>query len=138
MNHRTEAFDEAYENLSIPIQGTFLTGEGAMDLAWRLALQGVGLVRSNPLVGAVCVDKDHKFVAGAYHQSFGKAHAEQALIKKIYEEGLEDFLNEGTVYVTLEPCSHIGNTPSCAHLLSEQPLKSVVYGVPDPTEKTSG
>ena len=106
--------DEIYENPLVPKVDEKLTAEEAMELTWRIALQGVGFVRSNPLVGAVCVDKDHRFVAAAYHEAFGKPHAEQALIAKMIAEGLESKLQEGTIYVSLEPCAHVGKTPSCA------------------------
>ena len=61
--------DEIYENPLVPKVDEKLTAEEAMELTWRIALQGVGFVRSNPLVGAVCVDKDHRFVAAAYHEA---------------------------------------------------------------------
>ncbi len=35
-------------------------------------------------------------------------------------------LDDVTAYVTLEPCSFVGRTPSCAHTLVERGIKKVV------------
>jgi len=48
------------------------------------------------------------------------------------------FFNEANIYVTLEPCSHIGKTPSCANLLSILKPKSVTIGWLDPIAEHSG
>ena len=138
MHYRENPLDEIYEKFFLPERGTSLSPEEAMKLAFSSALQGAGLVFSNPLVGAVCVDREHKFVEAAWHEGFGKDHAEQALAKKVYEKGLSHKLEDATFYVTLEPCAHIGKTPSCSHVLMELPLKKVVYGRKDPTSKASG
>ena len=138
MEIRETAFDELYANPGVPDIGTPISSTQAMNLAFIMALQGAGSVKSNPLVGAVCVDKSQNFVAAAYHAEFGKAHAEQALIAQIYEQGLRERLEGATIYVTLEPCAHVGKTPACASVLSDLPIKKVVYGLPDPTPKTCG
>ena len=138
MQYREKPLDEIYENFCLPKRGTSLSREEAMKLAFSSALQGAGLVFSNPLVGAVCVDHEHKFVEAAWHEGFGKDHAEQALAKKIYEKGLSHKLDKAIFYVTLEPCAHVGKTPSCSHILMELPLKKVVYGRKDRTRKASG
>jgi len=44
----------------------------------------------------------------------------------------EGFFGRCTIYVTLEPCSHSGKTPSCADLLSVLRLERVVIALPDP------
>ncbi len=138
MNLRNIPFDELYENFLLPEKGTPISPGEAMDLAFRAALQGAGFVRSNPLVGAVLVNKDHRFVAASWHSKFGAAHAEQALLQKLKTENLEDELLGATLYSTLEPCAHQGKTPSCSHLLAKYPLKKIVYGRCDNTKKVSG
>ena len=138
MKTRPVALDEIYYNFSFPPIGTPLSPKEAMNLACDAALQGAGEVQSNPLVGAVCVDHQHRFVEGAWHLGFGKAHAEQELILKIFQKKLERNLVDATIYSTLEPCAHVGKTPSCAQMLSELPLRKVVYGTEDRTEKASG
>lgn len=136
--HRTVPLDEIYKNFSFPAVGTHLSAEEAMHLAFAAALQGAGFVRSNPLVGAVLLDRHGFFVAGAWHQKFGEAHAEQALLEKIKKEGLTEKLEKATLYCTLEPCAHEGKTPSCSHLLGEHPLLKIIYGRQDKTSKVSG
>jgi len=138
MNLRNLPFDTIYENFEFPEKGTPLNKEEAMDLAFRAALQGAGFVRSNPLVGAVLVDKNQRFVAASWHSKFGEAHAEQALLQKLRSKNLENELLGATLYSTLEPCAHEGKTPSCSHLLAKCPLKKVVYGRCDNTKKVSG
>jgi diaminohydroxyphosphoribosylaminopyrimidine deaminase/5-amino-6-(5-phosphoribosylamino)uracil reductase len=42
------------------------------------------------------------------------------------------FFSDCSIYVTLEPCSHRGQTPSCASLLSSLDLSAVIIGIKDP------
>ena len=49
-----------------------------------------------------------------------------------------NLLKNATAFVTLEPCAHIGKTPSCANLLKNLGFKKVVIGVADLSEKASG
>ncbi len=43
-----------------------------------------------------------------------------------------------TLYVTLEPCSHNGKTPSCAKAVVAAGFKKVYVGMKDPFEKVNG
>ena len=38
------------------------------------------------------------------------------------------------VYVTLEPCNHIGKTPACANLLKEIKPNKVIIAHEDPAD----
>jgi len=49
-----------------------------------------------------------------------------------------NFFKDAEVFVTLEPCSHIGKTPSCAMLLKHIKPKSVTIGIKDPIKDHSG
>ncbi|MBQ9876074.1 MAG: riboflavin biosynthesis protein RibD, partial [Campylobacter sp.] len=49
-----------------------------------------------------------------------------------------NLLKNAIAFVTLEPCAHIGKTPSCANLLKNLGFKKVVIGVADLNEKASG
>jgi diaminohydroxyphosphoribosylaminopyrimidine deaminase/5-amino-6-(5-phosphoribosylamino)uracil reductase len=44
----------------------------------------------------------------------------------------------GTLYVTLEPCSHHGRTPPCAQAIIESGVRRVVVAVEDPDPRVSG
>ena len=98
----------------------------------ELAQKGVGAVNPNPLVGAVIVKNDH-IIGEGYHQRFGEAHAEINALKSSSED-----VKGATMYVTLEPCSHFGKTPPCAHALVEHGIKKVYIGMLDPNPLVSG
>ena len=49
-----------------------------------------------------------------------------------------DHLRNATVYVTLEPCSHIGRTPPCCDALVDVGVRRVVIGIKDPAPWVSG
>ncbi len=85
----------------------------------RLAANGLGRTRPNPLVGCVVV-KDGHIVSEGYHQEYGHNHAERnALLRRGDYRG-------ATLYVNLEPCSHHGLTPPCADLIVEKGIRRVV------------
>lgn len=115
-----------------------ISPEAAMELACRVALKGAGAVHRNPLVGAVFVDKEHRFLAAAAHLAYGQEHAEIKLIEKIYKQGLEQRLDQCTLYTTLEPCSHVGKTQPCVGALSKLPIKNLIYGTIDPNPLVAG
>ncbi len=100
----------------------------------ELAGRGFGSVSPNPMVGCVIL-KDDRVIAEAFHEAFGKPHAEAAAISKIEDQEL---LKEATVYVNLEPCAHFGKTPPCADLLVEKKVKRVVIGHADPNPLVAG
>lgn len=112
-----------------------LTNEFWMFEAIELAQKGVGYVSPNPMVGCVIVDKSGNKIGEGYHQKFGEAHAEVNAVNSVENR---KSLNEATVYVTLEPCSHHGKTPPCANLLADLPIKKVVVGHRDPNMKVNG
>ncbi|AFD06916.1 bifunctional diaminohydroxyphosphoribosylaminopyrimidine deaminase/5-amino-6-(5-phosphoribosylamino)uracil reductase RibD [Solitalea canadensis] len=105
----------------------------------ELALNGLGSVSPNPMVGAVIVC-DEKIIGEGYHKQFGKAHAEVNAINSILENyaDAEELLKRSTIYVSLEPCSHHGKTPPCADLIIKHKIPKVVIGCKDPYEKVSG
>lgn len=127
-----------------------------MQLALNKAWEYQGLTYPNPAVGAA-VTLDGKLLALAAHQKAGASHAEVLALLLAYETLShtnidfdpsdaqkahtfllalpKDFFKECTIYVTLEPCSHEGKTPSCASLLKALALKRVVVGICDPIEE---
>ncbi|NQZ92086.1 MAG: riboflavin-specific deaminase [Moritella sp.] len=100
----------------------------ALELS-KLALPNC---RPNPPVGCVLV-KDNIIVSEGYTQAPGQHHAEAQAIAN-YTGALNDI----TAYVTLEPCSFVGRTASCAHTLAGLNIKRVVVATVDPDPRNSG
>ena len=112
-----------------------LTPESAMSLAIHQAYQGLGRVSPNPPVGAVFLNKEGKCLSTGYHKKYGTDHAEINALNAISDP---DQLKSASLYVTLEPCSHKGLTPSCAQRLSQLPLSKVCIGLMDPNPNVHG
>lgn len=111
-----------------------------LDLAARHALRALGDVEPNPLVGAVVVREgagERPIVLGiGHHRRFGHAHAEREAIHAAERAGHD--VAGATIYVTLEPCRHVGKQPPCTQLLIERRIGRVVYARPDPGEVSGG
>lgn len=118
-----------------PEVGTRLTPDEAMKLAIREGRRGTGYVSPNPLVGCVILDSENRFLGSGYHARLGGDHAEIAAIKNV---GDPSKLKGSQIYVTLEPCAHVGRTGSCAHALVPLKPSSVTYAVEDPNPLVSG
>lgn len=106
-----------------------------MSLALEIAERGAGYVSPNPMVGCVIVSPNGDKIAQGYHEHHGEAHAEKNAVDKVRDTEL---LKNATVYVTLEPCAHHGNTPPCCELLADLPISRVVVAMEDPTPKVAG
>ncbi len=100
----------------------------------QLAKQGIRNTSPNPIVGSVIVYKD-KIIGESYHQRCGESHAEINAINSVKNK---DLLKKSTLYVSLEPCAHVGRTPSCAKTITEIGIPNVVIGCIDPFDKVSG
>lgn len=105
-----------------------------MQRCIQLAKNGLGTTYPNPLVGSVIV-LDDTIIGEGWHQKAGQPHAEVNAIQSVTGENL---LSKATIYVNLEPCSHFGKTPPCAHLIIEKGIKRVVIGSKDPNPKVAG
>lgn len=103
--------------------------------ALTLARKGVGLTSPNPAVGCVIVHKG-KVVAEGWHQKAGGAHAEIVAIKKFGKLGLKGRGCE--MYVTLEPCCHVGKTDPCTDAIIKTGFRRVIIGMSDPYPKVNG
>lgn len=90
-----------------------------------------GFCSPNPAVGAVAV-VHHRIVAAATHQGAGTAHAELLLLEQL--KGIEAPI---TLYVTLEPCNHWGQTPPCVDAIIARGITKVVYAHSDPNPLVS-
>ncbi|MEX1239409.1 MAG: bifunctional diaminohydroxyphosphoribosylaminopyrimidine deaminase/5-amino-6-(5-phosphoribosylamino)uracil reductase RibD, partial [Cyclobacteriaceae bacterium] len=93
-----------------------------MQRALELAKNGCGNVSPNPLVGCVIVH-DGKIVGEGWHKKYGEAHAEVNAIESVQDKSI---LQQSTLYVNLEPCSHSGKTPPCADLIIQHMLQKVI------------
>lgn len=105
-----------------------------MSRCLQLAQQGVGYTAPNPMVGAVLVCDD-TIIGEGYHHRYGEAHAEPNAINAVENPSK---LENSTLYVTLEPCSHFGKTPPCADLIVNSKIKRVIIGTLDPNPKVAG
>ena len=100
----------------------------------ELAKQGKGYVSPNPLVGSVIVH-DNKVIGEGYHQRFGEAHAEVNAINSVEDTSL---LENATIYISLEPCSHFGKTPPCTDLILQHKFRRIVIGCTDTFSEVNG
>ena len=101
--------------------------------ALELAENGRGFVEPNPLVGAVLIDATGEFLAEGWHQRFGGPHAEIEAFRQAGQRTAG-----GTLYVTLEPCCHVGKTPPCTDAIIAAGIARVVMAMPDPFPKVAG
>jgi len=102
--------------------------------ALELAQAGRGLVSPNPMVGCVIV-YDGKIVGEGWHKQYGGPHAEVNAVNAVADKRL---LSECTLYVNLEPCSHVGKTPPCADMLVAHRVKRVVIANRDSNPLVAG
>ena len=103
-----------------------------MALALEIAERGAGYVSPNPMVGCVIVSKRGKKIGQGYHEHHGQAHAEVNAVDSVKRA---ESLKGATVYVTLEPCAHQGNTPPCCQMLTDHPINRVVIAMKDPQQR---
>ncbi|HEX4805010.1 MAG TPA: bifunctional diaminohydroxyphosphoribosylaminopyrimidine deaminase/5-amino-6-(5-phosphoribosylamino)uracil reductase RibD [Conexibacter sp.] len=109
------------------------TDRAHLARALELAEQGRGRVSPNPLVGAV-IARDGEVLGEGWHTAYGEAHAEVEALRAAAGSELSD----ATLYVTLEPCCHVGKQPPCTDAIVAAGIRRVVVASDDPTEKASG
>lgn len=103
-----------------------------MRRALQLARLGWGRVAPNPLVGAVVV-QDGEIIGEGWHPWHGAPHAEPIALAEAGERA-----RGATLYVTLEPCRHTGQTPPCTDAILASGIARVVYAVADPNPLAAG
>ena len=104
-----------------------------MQRALELAALGRCGASPNPMVGAVVVDAEGQLAGEGYHAAYGGPHAEVVALADAGEKALN-----GTLYVTLEPCSHHGKTPPCVDAILAAGLRRVVVALAEPTKIAGG
>lgn len=102
----------------------------------ELAKIGSGNVAPNPMVGAVLVYKN-RIIGEGYHERFGEAHAEINCISSVLQED-HHLISNSILYVSLEPCAHVGKTPPCVDLILKCKIPHVIIGCRDSFEKVNG
>lgn len=103
-----------------------------MDLALQNAKAMKGQTDPNPLVGSVIVN-DNRIVGVGTHLKAGEPHAEIHALRMAGDKA-----KGGTIYVTLEPCSHHGRTGPCAEAIVKAGIKKAVIATLDPNPIVAG
>jgi diaminohydroxyphosphoribosylaminopyrimidine deaminase/5-amino-6-(5-phosphoribosylamino)uracil reductase len=109
--------------------------ERFMRRALALAERGRGTTRPNPTVGAVVV-RGGRIIAEGFHRRAGEPHAEVNALKAL--RGGPRAARGATLYVTLEPCDHVGRTGPCTQVLLEAHPARIVVGCGDPNPIVDG
>jgi diaminohydroxyphosphoribosylaminopyrimidine deaminase / 5-amino-6-(5-phosphoribosylamino)uracil reductase len=107
--------------------------EKLMRRCIELALKAEGRTAPNPVVGAIVLDANGVVVGEGFHAKAGEDHAEVIALNQAGERA-----NGGTLYVSLEPCSHHGKTPPCVNAVIASGIKHVVGASADPNPLVFG
>jgi diaminohydroxyphosphoribosylaminopyrimidine deaminase/5-amino-6-(5-phosphoribosylamino)uracil reductase len=103
-----------------------------MRRALALAVRGRGRTAPNPMVGAVVV-RGGRVVGEGWHRALGRNHAEAAAIAAAGAAA-----RGATLYVTLEPCAHVGRTPPCVEAIVRAGIRRCVVATRDPHRLVDG
>ncbi|WP_323127300.1 bifunctional diaminohydroxyphosphoribosylaminopyrimidine deaminase/5-amino-6-(5-phosphoribosylamino)uracil reductase RibD [Marinobacter sp. JSM 1782161] len=106
--------------------------ESFMALALSESRKALPQCLPNPPVGCVLV-RDEVVISTGYTKSPGECHAEADALSKC-----TGALSDVTAYVTLEPCSFHGRTPSCAEAFIDRGIRRVVVALVDPDPRNNG
>ncbi len=107
-----------------------------MALALALGRRELGNAWPNPAVGAVVVRDDGGgpvILGRGWTQPGGRPHAETEALQRAGAAA-----RGGTLYVTLEPCSHHGRTPPCVDAIIDAGIARVVSAMEDPNPLVKG
>jgi diaminohydroxyphosphoribosylaminopyrimidine deaminase/5-amino-6-(5-phosphoribosylamino)uracil reductase len=116
---------------SIPPPSGAMSDDEKMMMA-ALEQGRLGHPSPNPHVGAVVV-KNGEVIAKGHHERAGEDHAETAALKAAGTKA-----KGATLYVTLEPCNHVGRTPPCTDSILAAKVARVVIGCRDPNPHVAG
>lgn len=103
-----------------------------MELALEESKKALPACFPNPPVGCILV-KNGVVIASGYTREPGLPHAEADALDQ-YSGALGDV----SAYVTLEPCSFHGRTPSCAQALINRGIGHVYVAMRDPDPRNNG
>ena len=105
-----------------------------ISYALNLAQKNAGGTSPNPVVGCV-ITRDNVIISSGVTAIGGRPHAERIAIDKVENKKL---LNGATIYVTLEPCSHFGQTSPCVDEIIKHKFAKVVICSTDPDSRVNG
>lgn len=97
----------------------------------ELAARGLYAVAENPRVGCLIV-RDGEVIGRGWHQATGGPHAEANALAEAGDA------RGATVYVSLEPCAHVGRQPACTEALIAAGVGRVVAAMEDPDPRVRG
>ncbi|MEE8603438.1 bifunctional diaminohydroxyphosphoribosylaminopyrimidine deaminase/5-amino-6-(5-phosphoribosylamino)uracil reductase RibD [Euzebya tangerina] len=103
-----------------------------MDRAFDLGERGRGRTSPNPFVGCV-IAQGEQIVGEGWTQPPPGPHAEIVALEQAGAAA-----RGAAVYVTLEPCAHIGRTPPCTDALLAAGVARVVIALTDPNPVAAG
>jgi pyrimidine deaminase RibD-like protein len=103
-----------------------------MARALHLASRALGTCSPNPAVGAVLV-RDGTVVGEGATQPPGQAHAEVVALRAAGAQA-----HGATLYVTLEPCAHVGRTAPCTDAILAAGVADVHVAMIDPSPWVDG
>src|SRR5437867_2154372 len=103
-----------------------------LGLTFDLARQGLGRTSPNPVVGAVVV-RNGRIAGSGFHRRAGEPHAE---IEALGSAG--EAARGATLYVSLEPCCHVGRTPPCTERIVSAGIRRIVVAAEDPNPQVGG
>lgn len=114
------------------------TDQKFISYALNLAKKNLGTTAPNPVVGCV-ITKNNEIISIGVTARDGRPHAEKIAIEKVlsHKNGSQ-LLENSTLYVTLEPCSHFGKTAPCADLIIQNRISRVVIAAEDPDSRVNG
>jgi diaminohydroxyphosphoribosylaminopyrimidine deaminase/5-amino-6-(5-phosphoribosylamino)uracil reductase len=104
-----------------------------MAQALMLARRGLGQTWPNPSVGTVIVSPNGDIVGRGQTAPGGRPHAEAVALELAGKR-----TKGATLYVTLEPCAHVGRGAPCADAIANAKPARVVAAMGDPDPRTSG
>ena len=99
-----------------------------MAASLRLGRRNLGRTWPNPAVGALIVRME-----SGRPVVVGRGWTEVVALAEAGEAA-----RGATVYVSLEPCAHVGRTPPCADALVAAGVGRVVYAIGDPDPRVNG
>ena len=103
-----------------------------MRVAVAIGRRALGNAWPNPAVGCVIV-RDGVAVGRGWTAPGGRPHAETEALARARTAA-----RGATAYVTLEPCSHTGQTPPCADALIEAGIARCLIARRDPDPRVDG